>query len=133
MLGSLMGCSFESMVIDNEAAGMISRTLRGIEVSDDTLSVDVIHECAIDPGHFLGNAQTLQYMETEYVYPTLMDRELTDTWEKAGRQDMFERSRVSCERHSVQSLPKLLWQQGLMKRFGPSSRSSCRLKSMRAG
>ncbi|WP_170442167.1 trimethylamine methyltransferase family protein [Ruegeria arenilitoris] len=93
MLGSLMGCSFESMVIDNEAAGMISRTLRGIEVSDDTLSVDVIHECAIDPGHFLGNAQTLQYMETEYVYPTLMDRELTDTWEKAGRQDMFERSR----------------------------------------
>lgn len=94
MVGSLMGCSFESMVIDNEAAGMISRTLRGIEVSDDTLSVDVIHECAVDPGHFLGNAQTLQYMETEYVYPTsLIDRELTDTWEKAGRQDMFDRSR----------------------------------------
>ncbi|KUJ85708.1 trimethylamine methyltransferase [Ruegeria marisrubri] len=93
MMGSLMGCSFESMVVDNEAAGMISRTLRGIEVSDDTLSVDVIHDCAVDPGHFLGNPQTLQYMETEYVYPNLMDRELTDTWEKAGKQDLFERSR----------------------------------------
>ncbi|KIC25120.1 trimethylamine methyltransferase family protein [Leisingera sp. ANG-M6] len=93
MVGSLMGCSFESMVIDNEAAGMISRTLRGIEVSDDTLSVDVIHDCATGPGHFLGNTQTLQYMETEYVYPDLMDRELTDTWEKAGKQTMFDRAR----------------------------------------
>jgi trimethylamine--corrinoid protein Co-methyltransferase len=94
MVGSLMGCSFESMVIDNEAAGMISRTLRGIEVSDETLSVDVIHDCAVDPGHFLGNAQTLKYMETEYIYPNLMDRELTDTWEKDGKQTMFDRARV---------------------------------------
>lgn len=94
MVGSLMGCSFESMVIDNEAAGMISRTLRGIEVSDDTLSVDVIHDCAIDPGHFLGNSQTLEYMETEYVYPSLMDRELTDTWEKEGKATLFDRARV---------------------------------------
>jgi len=94
MVGSLMGCSFESMVIDNEAAAMIARTVRGIEVSDDTLSVDVIHECAIDPGHFLGNGQTLKYMETEYIYPTLMDRELTDTWEKAGQQELFDRSKL---------------------------------------
>ncbi len=94
MVGSLMGCSFESMVIDNEAAAMITRTLRGIEVSDETLSVEVIHDCAIDPGHFLGNPQTLKFMETEYVYPDLMDRELTDTWEKAGKQTMFDRARV---------------------------------------
>lgn len=94
MVGSLMGCSFESMVIDNEVAGIIARTLRGIEVSDETLSIDVIHSCAIDPGHFLGNNQTLQYMETEYLYPKLMDRELTDTWEKAGHKDLFDRSQT---------------------------------------
>lgn len=93
MMGSLMGCSFESMVIDNEAAGMILRTVRGIEVSDDTLSVDAIHASAIDPGHFLGNPQTLDYMETEFVYPELMDRELTDTWEKAGKGDLLDRAR----------------------------------------
>ncbi len=93
MLGSLMGCSFESMVIDNDAAGMILRTLRGIEVSDETLAVDIIHECTIDPGHFLGNAQTLSYMETEYVYPELMDRRQADTWEKEGSRDLFEIAR----------------------------------------
>jgi trimethylamine--corrinoid protein Co-methyltransferase len=92
MIGSLMGCSFESMVIDNDAAGMILRTLRGIEVSDDTLAVDIIHQCAIDPGHFLGNDQTLGYMETEFVYPKLMDRARTDQWESEGAQDVLERS-----------------------------------------
>ncbi len=95
MLGSLMGCSFESMVIDNDAAGMILRTLRGIEVSDETLAVDIIHECAIDPGHFLGNDQTLNYMESEYVYPQLMDRAQTDKWEKDGSMDLFERSKAA--------------------------------------
>ena len=92
MVGSLMGCSFESMVIDNDAAGMILRTLRGIEVSDETLAVDIIHQCAIDPGHFLGNDQTLGYMETEYVYPQLMDRSRTDQWESEGAKDVLQRS-----------------------------------------
>lgn len=94
MLGSLMGCSFESMVIDDEAGGMLLRTLRGIEVTDDTLAVDVIHECAIDPGHFLGNAHTLGYMNSEFVYPNLMDRERTDTWENTGKTDLMTRAKT---------------------------------------
>lgn len=95
MLGSLMGCSFESMVIDNDAAGMLLRTVRGIEVSDETLAVDVVHECTIDPGHFLGNDLTLKYMESEYVYPDLMDRGQTDKWEKEGALDLLEKSRIA--------------------------------------
>ncbi len=93
MLGSLMGCSFESLFIDNEALGMILRTARGIEITDETLSLDVIRECAIDPGHFLGNNQTLQYMESEYLYPTLMDRTASGDWEQEGSRDIFDRSR----------------------------------------
>jgi len=93
MMGSLMGCSFESLFIDNEALGMILRTARGIEITDDTLSLDVIKDCAIDPGHFLGNSQTIQYMESEYLYPTLMDRTATNVWEQDGSRDVLERSR----------------------------------------
>ena len=94
-MGSLMGCSFESMVIDNEAVGMIQRIIRGIEISDDTLSVETIHQCAVDPGHFLGNEQTLSVMESEYVYPSLMDRAPADQWEAEGALDLFERSRIA--------------------------------------
>ncbi len=89
MLGSLMGCSFESMVLDNEVAGMISRTLRGIEVSDETLALDVIHQQTLDPGHFLGAKQTLDVMESEYIYPDVFDRQSADAWQKQGSEDVM--------------------------------------------
>ncbi len=93
MMGSLMGCSFEQLYIDNEALGMILRTVRGIEVTDDTLSLEVIKSSAVDPGHFLGNEQTLKYMESEYLYPTLMDRSPAGAWESEGSKDVFQQSR----------------------------------------
>ncbi len=95
MMGSLMGCSFESMVIDNEAVGMVQRTIRGIEVTDETLATENIHRCAVDPGHFLGSDETLRVMETEYVYPKLMDRGPADRWRAEGRLDLLERSRIA--------------------------------------
>ena len=57
MMGSLMGCSFESLVIDDEILGLVLRATRGIEVSDETLSVAVIRESVINPGLFLGTAR----------------------------------------------------------------------------
>ncbi len=93
MMGSLMGCSFESLVIDNEILGMVLRATRGIEISDETLSVDVIRESVINPGHFLGHEQTLGYIETEYLYPDLSDRGPSATWEQEGSLDLYERSR----------------------------------------
>ncbi|MEE9596981.1 MAG: trimethylamine methyltransferase family protein, partial [Acidiferrobacterales bacterium] len=93
MLGSLMGCSFEALVIDNEMLGMVQRTLRGIEVTDETLGVEVIKEVTLGVGHYLGHSQTLAYMETEYLYPELADRQPHATWEEAGATDMLERAR----------------------------------------
>ena len=97
MMGSLMGCSFESLVIDNEILGMVLRAARGIEVSDETLSVETIRECVIDPGHFLGHNQTLRYIESEYLYPTLADRSPIDAWEQQGSLEMLARSRKRVE------------------------------------
>lgn len=93
MMGSLMGCSFESLVIDDEILGLVLRATRGIEVNDETLSVEVIRESVINPGHFLGHDQTLDYIETEYLYPELSDRTPTDAWEQGGSQDIYMRSR----------------------------------------
>jgi len=92
MLGSLMGCSFESLVIDNDMLGMVQRALRGIEVTDETLSVAAIKEVAIGAGHYLGHPQTLSLMETEYLYPALGDRQPQDTWEEEGSKDMLTRA-----------------------------------------
>lgn len=93
MLASLLGYSLEAMVIDDEMLTNIRRILRGIEVTDDTLSVDVIEDVARGPGHFLGNAQTLSLMQSEYVYPSLSDRESPDEWREKGSPDIWRRAR----------------------------------------
>lgn len=93
MLGSLMGCSFESMVIDNEMLGNIMRTVRGIEVNEDTLSYEVIRDVVAGEGHFLGHQQTLGLMSSEYLYPQVSDRNNVTSWEEAGSKDMHQRAR----------------------------------------
>ena len=92
MLGSLMGCSFEALVIDNDMLGMVQRVIRGIEVTDETLSLDVIKEVAMGQGHYLGHPQTLEHMQSEFLYPKLADRTAPGTWEQDGSRDMLERA-----------------------------------------
>lgn len=94
MLASLLGCSLEAMLIDHEMLSSIRRCLRGIEVTEDTLSVEVIEQTARGPGHFLGHAQTLALMQSEYVYPQIADRSSPDDWQDQGSQDMWERAKL---------------------------------------
>jgi trimethylamine--corrinoid protein Co-methyltransferase len=90
MVGSLIGQSFEGMVIDNDMIGNIQRMLRGIEVNDETLSYDVIAETVKGAGHYLGHPQTLKLMESEFLYPTLADRSTPGAWVEAGHKNIYE-------------------------------------------
>lgn len=92
MVGSLMGLSFEAMVIDDDMLGAILRTVRGIEVTDETLSYAVIEEVVHGDGHFLAADQTLALMRTEYEYPSLADRRNPGLWAAAGSPDIREQA-----------------------------------------
>ena len=92
MMASLMGCSYESLVIDNEMLGMVMRAVRGIEVNDDTLSYSEIEKTIQGEGHFLRSPQTLSLMKTEYLYPNLADRSRQEEWESEGSPDMRKRA-----------------------------------------
>jgi trimethylamine--corrinoid protein Co-methyltransferase len=89
MMGSLMGCSLESMVMDNDLIGAVQRSLRGIEVNDETLSYEVIERTVLGPNHYLGADQTLALMLTEYLYPKLGDRSSLADWEYRGAPDLM--------------------------------------------
>ena len=89
MMGSLFGCSLESMVMDNDLLGAIQRSLRGIEVNDETLSLEVIEQTVLGPAHYLGTAQTLSMMQTEYLYPRLADRSSLSEWEFQGSPELL--------------------------------------------
>jgi trimethylamine--corrinoid protein Co-methyltransferase len=95
MHASLLGCCLESFVIDNDMLGAILRTVRGIEVTEDSLSVAAIREvCTDGPGHFLGHGQTLQLMQTEYLYPEVADRSSPKEWAERGGPDVLDRARA---------------------------------------
>ncbi|MFN9954957.1 MAG: trimethylamine methyltransferase family protein, partial [bacterium] len=68
MVGSLMGLSYEALVIDNDMLGTVLRTVRGIEVNEDTLSLEVIRDAVRGEGHYLRQQQTLELMRSEYAY-----------------------------------------------------------------
>jgi trimethylamine--corrinoid protein Co-methyltransferase len=94
MHASLLGCCPESYVIDNDMLGAINRTVRGIEVNDETLAIDPIREvCLEGPGHYLGHEQTLSRMQTDYLYPSVGDRENINNWIEQGSTDVVQRAR----------------------------------------
>ena len=93
MHASLLGFCLESLAIDNDAIGACLRTIRGIEVDDQTLSVGVIRDACIGgPGHFLGHPQTLQRMQSDYLYPVVGDRMSPKEWVERGSPSLVERA-----------------------------------------
>ncbi len=109
MQASLMGCALESYVIDNDMLGSIMKTLAPIEVSDDTLALQSIDEVAHGEGHFLGRAETLERMTSDFVYPQIADRRSIEEWETDGargiREVAIERTREILSRHHPRYIP----------------------------
>jgi len=87
-LGGLGGTtSPEAMVIDNEIVDYALRFAQGIEVSEDTLALDVIDK--VGPGgHFLGEKHTLKHFRERWM-PRL-DVDSLETWEKEGIKSLGE-------------------------------------------
>lgn len=93
MHASLLGFCLESLVLGDDMLGQCLRCVRGIEVTDDTCSVDVIRSvCLEGPGHYLGHEQTLGLMQTEYIYPALGDRTSPKEWAEIGRPDLVQKA-----------------------------------------
>jgi len=92
IVGSLMGQSFEGLLIDNDLLGNAQRLLRGIEVNDETLSYDVIKDTVAGIGHYLGSPQTVQLMRSEFQYPELADRTSQGAWEGEGSRNIYDRA-----------------------------------------
>ena len=92
MVGSLMGCSYEAIVADNDMLGNVLRAVRGIEINEETLSYDIIDHVVHGEGHFLREPQTLELMRSEYAYPEIADRGTHSEWEEAGSLDMRQKA-----------------------------------------
>jgi trimethylamine--corrinoid protein Co-methyltransferase len=88
--------AYENYVIDDDINAQVMRLVRGIEVTEETLALDTIHEvCTEGPGHYLGHADTIARMNSEFQYPHTAHRGSRRDWEEAGALDMRERARIN--------------------------------------
>jgi trimethylamine--corrinoid protein Co-methyltransferase len=108
-LESMLTVAYEQYVIDDDINGSIMRAVRGIEVDDDSLSVELIDEVCRGAGHYLGTQQSLERLYSEYYYPHDGDRQRRQAWEAEGSLDQRERARRKARRilqeHNPVSIP----------------------------
>lgn len=89
MHASLLGFCHESLILGDDLIGHALRCVRGIEVDDETLALDQVRDvCLNGPGHYLGTAQTLQRMQSDYVYPATAGRMSPKEWAETGKPDL---------------------------------------------
>jgi len=93
MHASLLGFCLESLILGDDLLGQAMRCVRGIEVTEDSVSLDVIRSvCLEGPGHYLGHEQTLKLMQTEYIYPATADRSSPKEWVELGKPDLVKKA-----------------------------------------
>ncbi len=108
MYASLLGFSLEGLIIDNDILGQCMRCVRGIEVTDEKLSIDVIKAaCLGGPGHYLGSDQTLSLMQTDYFYPDIGDRSSPKEWLEQNKPVLIEKA-IAKKREILEAPSKAL-------------------------
>ncbi len=80
-------------ILDDDLSGMIGRFLEGVEVSADSLALDVIEEVGPVPGHFLNKKHTRQWWKREQNHPMAADKLTYPEWEKVGRKGCLDYGR----------------------------------------
>ncbi|MBS1252108.1 MAG: Glycine betaine methyltransferase [Anaerolineales bacterium] len=107
-LDCAMTGSLELVLFSNEIIGWLRHYLRRLEISEETLALDLIHEIGPD-GHFLETEHTYRHVREDWR-PTLMDRLDHHRWAANGsttlQQRANERVREIIENHRAEPLPE---------------------------
>jgi len=88
-----MVCSPEMLVMGAEAVGMARRFMQGIEVTPETLALDVIDKAG-PGGNYLKAAHTRRHYREEIWFPSLFTRVHFNRWMHDGAMDMAGRARA---------------------------------------
>jgi trimethylamine--corrinoid protein Co-methyltransferase len=90
-LNSGLTGSLESIMLGADIIRWVKRYLNGVEVSPETLALDVIQE--IGPaGEFLSHEHTFQHLRSSIWVPIALDHQDHDTWEAAGAQEYAQQA-----------------------------------------
>jgi trimethylamine--corrinoid protein Co-methyltransferase len=107
-LDSGMTDSIEQVVICDELISYTRQFMKSIEVSAETLALDVIDQIGPD-GDFLGSPHTRRHFKEDW-YPKLFERRKYEAWAQDGAKSMRQRAREKAldilKDHPVEKLPR---------------------------
>jgi trimethylamine---corrinoid protein Co-methyltransferase len=99
--------SIEQIVICEELIGYTKHFMRPLEISDETLALDLIDQIGPD-GDYLSSDHTRKYYRQDW-YPKLFDRRNFEDWQRSGGKTLRQRAREKAlkilETHTPEPLP----------------------------
>jgi trimethylamine--corrinoid protein Co-methyltransferase len=99
--------SIEQIVICDELIAYTKQFMKGLEIDETTLALDLIDEVGPD-GDFMSTNHTLSHFRKDW-YPKLFDRRNHDEWAAAGSKTLRQRARERAlellESHRPEPLP----------------------------
>lgn len=99
--------SLTQLVMDNEIVKMVKAAVRGIDINDENMALEVIKREG-PGGNFLSEEHTLRHMR-EQSYSRLLDRKMWQQWDSSGGKDFAQRAREEAlailKNHKPEPLP----------------------------
>ncbi len=88
-MGVGMISCLEYLLLCNEAVGAAKNLIRGIDVDEEHLALDLIEK--VGPGgHYLAEEHTMQHFRSELYFPEVLNRRNYDSWLSEGGKTFYE-------------------------------------------
>ncbi|MEM2843737.1 MAG: trimethylamine methyltransferase family protein [Candidatus Bathyarchaeia archaeon] len=95
-------------ILDDDVANWVGHFIEGIEVTKETLAVDLINKVGPIPGSYLGEEHTRKWWKTQQLIPNAADRSTYPEWISEGKKTCLEYAKARIEEilrtHKVPSL-----------------------------
>jgi len=93
-------------ILDDDVAGWIGRFIEGVEVTDETMAIDLIEQVGPIPGQYLNTEHTRKWWKREQFIPKAADREPYSEWIKKGKKDAIALAKERMEEILATHKPK---------------------------
>ena len=95
------------LLMQHETIAYIEHYLRGFDITDETLGLDVIRRVGHD-GNFLSEPHTVEHFRNELWFPQLLDRNYWPNWLDQGASTMHDRCTAMKDRILSERTPEPL-------------------------
>jgi len=106
-LNSGMVFSLESLLLGDDIISAVSHFMEGIQVSEETLALDVIDRVGPE-GDFLSEENTTKFLKQEGWYSTLLNKKQFQAWKTEGSKTVNQRLEEKAHRIIEEDVPPLI-------------------------